>query len=63
MIKNSDSAPFPGRIYNYLGAKAQVVWIYNCSFRGFFVDIKYDGAREVTHLVKWSPTLFKKISR
>ena len=62
MNKIIDHSPFPGRTYNYLGARATVVWVYNCSFRGLFVDIKYDGAREVTRLVKWAPSLFKRCS-
>ena len=63
MIKNANHSPIPGRTYNYLGARASIVWVYNSWLKGLLVDIKYDGAQEVTRLVKWDPTLFKKLQQ
>ena len=60
-MNNTKHSPIPGRSYNYLGAKAVVVWIYNSWLKGLLVDIKYDGAGEVTRMVKWDPALFRQV--
>jgi hypothetical protein len=60
MIKNANPLPH-FRNYSYLGAKVEIVWIYRWAFDDcYLVDLMYEGANEVTHMVKWNPALFEE---
>lgn len=59
MITNTSPLPHVGRSYTYLGAKVNIVWIHRWTCADYYlVDLKYEGALETTHLVKWDPELF-----
>jgi len=62
MMKNTNPLPHTGRTYTYLGARCSITWIHRwANADHYFVDLKYDGAQEITYLVKWDPELFTEL--
>jgi hypothetical protein len=62
MIKNTSPLPHTGRTYTYLGAKVTIGWIYRWACADYYlVDLKYEGANEITYMVKWDSDLFVEV--